>query len=49
MFDTSSYENKDTLNLEYDLPLNETLELRNMIIVVRAAFHERNKYYPQFF
>ena len=34
----------------YDyLPLNETLELHNMIIVVRAFFHEGSKSHPQFF
>ena len=27
----------------------KTLELRNMIIVVRAVFHEFNKNYPQVF
>ena len=32
-----------------DLPLKKSLELRNMIIVVRAVFHEDNKYYPQVF
>ena len=28
-----------------DLPWNETLELRTIIIVVRAVFHEGNKYF----
>ena len=32
-----------------DLPLNKTLEINSMLIVVRAAFHEENKYYPQIF
>ena len=32
-----------------DLPLNKTLKIRSMIIVVRAVFHEINKYYPQVF
>ena len=32
-----------------DLPLNKTLEMCNMIVVVRAVFHENNKYYPQAF
>ena len=31
------------------LSLMKTLELCSMIIVVRAAFHEDNKYYPQYF
>ena len=28
-----------------DLPLKKTLELYNMVIVVRSVFHEGNKYY----
>ena len=32
-----------------DLPLNKTLELRNMMIVIRSFFHEGNKYYPHIF
>ena len=36
---------KIKFNSDDDLPLNKSLELRNMIIVV---FHEDNKYYPQF-
>ena len=32
-----------------DLPLNKTLELRNMMIVIRSFFHEGNKYYPHVF
>ena len=32
-----------------ELPVNKTIEIRSMIIVVRAAFHENNKYYPQVF
>ena len=34
-------------NLEDELPLNKMIEIRSMIIVVRAVFHENNKYYPQ--
>ena len=33
-------------NSEDELPLNKTIEIPSMIIVVRAAFHENNKYYP---
>ena len=33
----------------YELPLNETLEIPAMTIVSGAVFHENNKYYPQFF
>ena len=32
-----------------ELPLNKTIEILNMIIVVRAVFHKNNKYYPQVF
>ena len=31
--------------LDDDLPLNKTLYIHNMIIVVRSAFYEGNKYY----
>ena len=31
------------------LPLNKTIKIPSMIIVVRAVFHENNKYYPQIF
>ena len=30
------------------LPLNKKMEIRSMVIVVRAGFHENNRYYPQF-
>ena len=36
-------------NLEDELPLNKMIEIRSMIIVVRAVFRENNKYYPQDF
>ena len=36
-------------NSDDDLPLNKTLELRNMIIIFRSVFHEGNKYCPQVF
>ena len=29
--------------------LNITIEISSMIIVLRAIFHENNKYYPQVF
>ena len=32
-----------------ELPLNKTIEIRSIIIVVRAVFHENNKYYSQVF
>ena len=34
-------------NSDDDLPLTKTLEFNNMMIVVRSAFYEDNKYYPQ--
>ena len=32
-----------------ELPLNKTIEIPVMIIVVRGIFYEKNKYYPQVF
>ena len=32
-----------------ELPLNKTIEIPSMIIIVRAVFHENNKYYQQVF
>ena len=32
-----------------ELPLNKTVEIPIVAIVVRAVFHENNKYYPRFF
>ena len=40
---------KIKINSDDDLPLKKTLELHNMIIVVRSVFHEDSKYYRQFF
>ena len=40
---------KIKFNLEDELPLNKIIEIHNMITVVRAIFHENNKYYPQVF
>ena len=37
---------KRKFSSEDDLPLNETLELHNMIIVVRSVSDEGNKYDP---
>ena len=37
-------------NLDDELPLNnKMIEIRCMIIVVRAVFYKNNKYYPQVF
>ena len=30
-----------------ELPLNKTIEIPSMIIVVKVAFHENKKYYPK--
>ena len=32
-----------------ELPLNKMTEIPSMIIVVRAVFHENNKYYAEVF
>ena len=40
---------KIKLNLDDELPLNKTIEISSIIIVVRASFHENNKYHSQFF
>ena len=36
-------------NSDNKLPLNKRIEIPKMTIVVRAVFHENNKYYPQVF
>ena len=40
---------KIKFNSDDELPLNKTIEIPTMKIVVRAVFHENNKYYPQVF
>ena len=40
---------KIEFNLDDKLPLNKRVEIPSMIIVVRAAFYENSKYYPQVF
>ena len=40
---------KIKFNSDDKLNLNKTIEIPSMIIVVRAVFHENNKYYPQVF
>ena len=30
-----------------ELPLNKTIKVPKMVIVIRAIFDENNKYYPQ--
>ena len=40
---------KIKFNLNDELPLNKTIEIPTMTIVVRVIFYENNKYYPQVF
>ena len=40
---------KIKFDFDYELPLNKTMEIRSMIIVVMVIFHENTKYYPQVF
>ena len=44
---------KDLMKIRFDsddsLPLNRTLKLHNMTIVVRSVFEEDGKYYPKAF
>ena len=40
---------KIKLNSDDELPLNKTIEIPTMTIVVRFIFYENNKYYPQVF
>ena len=40
---------KIKFDLDGNLPLNKTIKIPIMTIVVRAVFHGNNKYYPQVF
>ena len=40
---------KIKFNSDDELPLNRTIEIPGMIIIVRAVFYENNKYHPQVF
>ena len=40
---------KIKFNTDAELPLNKTIEIPTMTIVVRAIFRENNKHYPQVF
>ena len=44
---------KDFMKIKFDtddnLPLNKTLKLHNMTIIIRSVFEEDGKYYPQVF
>ena len=41
--------NKNKFLSDDNLPLNKTIEIPIVAIVVRAVFHENYKYYPQLF
>ena len=43
------YEKLIKFNSDDELPLNKTIEIPSMTIVVRAIFLENDKYYPQDF
>ena len=38
---------KIKFNSDHELPPNKTIEIPSMIIVIKAVFHENDKYYPQ--
>ena len=40
---------KIKFNPDDNLPLNKTLKLHNMTIVIRSVFEEHSKFYPQFY
>ena len=40
---------KININSDNNLPLNKTLKLHNITIIIRSVFEEDGKYYPQFF
>ena len=40
---------KTKFDSDDNLPLNKTIEIPIVTIVVRAVFHENNKYYPHVF
>ena len=40
---------KIKFDLDHDLPLNKTIEIYNVTMVVRAIFYENNKCYLQVF
>ena len=40
---------KIKFNSDDDLPLNKALSLHNLAIIMRSAFDEDGKYYPQVF
>ena len=49
---SGNYNEKHTkikFNSDDDLPLNEMLELYDMVILVRSGFQEDGKHYPQVF
>ena len=49
MDDYDEHSMKIKFNSDDKLPLNKMVEIASLITVVRAVFHENNKYYPQVF
>ena len=44
---SSAEYDKDFMKIGFNLPLNKTLKLYNMIIVIRSVFEEHDKFYAQ--
>ena len=40
---------KIKFNSDDDLPLDKTLEFRNMLMVIKSVLHEGSKFYPRYF
>ena len=40
---------KIKFNCDDNLPLNKTMKLHNMTIIIRSVFEEDGKFYPQIF
>ena len=38
---------KTKFNSDEELPLNKTIEIPSMVVVVRAILLQNNKYYPE--
>lgn len=40
---------KTKINCDDDLPLEKTLAMSNVVILIRSTFNDKNKYYLQLF
>ena len=40
---------KIKFNSDDDLPLDKTLEFRNMLMVIKSVLHEGSKFFPRYF